>query len=225
MNPKEYMQSVLRTESSDLESILERIADTQAKPSGFVRLLHAAMGLCTEAGKFQDALRKYFFYGKGIDKVNLLEELGNLLWYITVATDALGGSFEEVMQINHNKLGTRNKEEFSDEKVIDGSCGNERTILKKDEEPTKEAKEFAIKTLNEVYEKLATQQRNCLEERQKLFAFSLPSTGNSEVPTQLDLNAARNLIRLGGIIDGIGQAKSSVNHERSELYDNNEEWY
>ena len=98
MNPKDYVKECLVTEARDMGPVLERLQNL-----GTVRLIHAMIGLCTETGEFQDALKKHIFYGKEIDKVNLKEELGDLCWYISIALDELGLSFEEIMQTNIDK--------------------------------------------------------------------------------------------------------------------------
>lgn len=123
MDPKTYVKGVLRNESRDFDSIRPRL-DGET-----IRLLHAAMGLVTEAGEFLDALKKHIFYGKPLDKTNLVEELGDTFWYIGVASDVLGISFEEIMQINHNKLFTRYSKGFSAEEANNRDLDAERDVL------------------------------------------------------------------------------------------------
>ena len=43
---------------------------------------HMQMGVKTELGELLDAFKKHYIYGKPLDKVNLLEEAGDVLWYI-----------------------------------------------------------------------------------------------------------------------------------------------
>lgn len=128
MNPKDYVKGVLTNESRDLAAIVARVI---TEPN--IRLLHAAMGFATEAGEFVDALKKHVFYGKPLDKTNLIEELGDLFWYLGVATDVLGISFEEVMQINHNKLFARYSKGFSSEEANTRDLARERKILEEKE--------------------------------------------------------------------------------------------
>lgn len=122
---KDYIEKVKETESIDLISIHDRIC-----PKRTTRLLHAGMGMCTEAGEFVDILKKFIFYGKEIDTVNAVEELGDLMWYIGVACDELGVSFEEVMEKNINKLRTRYaKAEFKDTAAKNRDLSAERKVL------------------------------------------------------------------------------------------------
>ena len=86
MQNKDYKEAALRTESNDFEAIQKRISSKRN-----IRLLHAGIGLATESGEFLDALKKAIFYGKELDRVNLQEEIGDLLWYCAIALDELGG--------------------------------------------------------------------------------------------------------------------------------------
>jgi NTP pyrophosphatase (non-canonical NTP hydrolase) len=125
MDNKEYIENVVKTESIDFEAIEKRLISVE-----ILRLLHASMGIETEAGEFLDVLKKFIFYGKTIDKVNLVEELGDLLWYVGIACDELSISFEEVMIKNINKLKTRYENNtFKDTKAVERNLKKERKIL------------------------------------------------------------------------------------------------
>ena len=116
ITPSLYMEGAVATESG-------------VEYGNHSRILHAAMGLCTEAGELMDQLKKHLFYGKELDDVNLIEEAGDLLWYLAVLFDELGTSFEEVMQINHDKLAKRYGEKFSSEAALHRDLEGERDIL------------------------------------------------------------------------------------------------
>lgn len=92
-------------------------------------LLHAAIGICTEGGEFLDALKKSMFYGKPLDKVNLREEIGDLMWYIAIACEALGTTIEEECQVNINKLRARYPDKFTSNDAINRDLEKERAIL------------------------------------------------------------------------------------------------
>lgn len=83
MNLESYITDVLRTESEAPLQVRTALHDPRA-----VRLLHAAMGACTESGELMDALKKHFFYGAPLDIPNIIEEIGDLMWYVGVAMDA-----------------------------------------------------------------------------------------------------------------------------------------
>ena len=124
MTPTEYVNEVLKTESFNIDEIKNRLS-----LNGMPRLLHACMGIQTEAGEFCDSIKKAIYYGKKLDVVNLIEELGDLLWYIGVASDVLDVSLESIMEINISKLRARYGEEFSEEAAINRSLDTEREIL------------------------------------------------------------------------------------------------
>lgn len=78
-------------------------------------LIHAGLGLAGEAGEFVDAVKKYAIYNKPLDKANLIEELGDLLWYIALACDTLGIDMDEVAKQNIDKLLLRYPDKYTDE--------------------------------------------------------------------------------------------------------------
>lgn len=77
-------------------------------------LLHAALGLTSEAGEFADAVKKNVVYGKPLDKENLIEELGDLLWFTSLACDVLNVDMAFVMEENIKKLQKRYPEKYTD---------------------------------------------------------------------------------------------------------------
>lgn len=99
----DFIEQALRTESDVVPTLT---------PDGF-RLLHAAMGMTTEAGEFMDALKKSFFYNRALDRTNLLEELGDILWYMAIALDALDSDFAAEADRVIRKLRTRFPEKFN----------------------------------------------------------------------------------------------------------------
>ena len=64
----------------------EVVLNPQAITSEFVRLLHSSMGIATEACELLEALVRVI-EGKELDKVNLAEELGDVMWYIGLMVD------------------------------------------------------------------------------------------------------------------------------------------
>lgn len=94
-----------------------------------VRLLHAAMGMCTETGEFMDMLKKHILYGRTIDNVNLEEELGDLQWYVALAIDELQTSFGFIFETNIKKLRARYPDRFSEFNANNRDLEAERKIL------------------------------------------------------------------------------------------------
>lgn len=124
MNSKSYIKDAIRTESNDFSAMNTRLGEDGAK-----RLLHAGIGLSTEAGEFLDALKKHIFYGKELDRVNLKEEIGDLFWYLAIACDELDVEFETLMERNIEKLRARYGEKFTQDRAEKRDLKIERQIL------------------------------------------------------------------------------------------------
>ena len=70
-------------------------------------ILHMAVGISGEAGELLDAIKKHVIYGKPLDWVNVVEELGDLEFYMEGLRQATGISRDEVLRANMAKLGAR----------------------------------------------------------------------------------------------------------------------
>ncbi len=125
MNATEYKQAALRTEPQSYAPISTRIGDSRTN----LRLLHAMMGLCTETGELQDALKKHIIYGKQLDSTNVIEEFSDCLWYIAIGLDACGASFEEVFDKNIAKLKARFPDKFTEHNALHRDLDAERKVL------------------------------------------------------------------------------------------------
>lgn len=127
MTPDEYVQLAIRTESRPNEEMQLRVSEQT-----ILRVLHGSMGLVTEAGELMDSLKRLIYYGKSLDTVNLIEELGDILWYVAIITDQLGISLETVMEKNIAKLKKRYPDKFDKEKAITRDLDAEYQALKQD---------------------------------------------------------------------------------------------
>lgn len=81
MDPKEYIKNVLITEARDFAPLQERFSQIRN-----IRLLHGAIGLASELAEIREMARDNDY----VDKVNLLEEMGDLFWYMGIIVDELG---------------------------------------------------------------------------------------------------------------------------------------
>jgi NTP pyrophosphatase (non-canonical NTP hydrolase) len=78
MNFQQYKPLALRTE--------------KPLPSTHLRLNHAILGLATENGEFTTTVKRIAIYEKPISVEfigHMREELGDLLWYVAIAADAI----------------------------------------------------------------------------------------------------------------------------------------
>jgi len=82
------------------------------------KLTLAALGLTGESGEVADHVKKALFQGHEIDPDHIAKELGDILWYIALACDAVGYSLDEVMQLNVEKLRKRYPNGFDVERSI-----------------------------------------------------------------------------------------------------------
>ena len=94
-------------------------------------LLHGAIGLSTEANELLSALKAHLFYGKPLDAVNMMEELGDCFWFMSLLADYFNVTFEELMEMNINKLKIRYPHKFEQDKAINRSYENERKAFEK----------------------------------------------------------------------------------------------
>lgn len=94
------------------------------------RLFHAIIGIVTESSELTEALLEGINSETDeFDRVNILEELGDLNWYQAIAIDTLSGSFQDVLRANIAKLYARYPEKFSQDAAINRDLTNERQVL------------------------------------------------------------------------------------------------
>lgn len=70
-------------------------------------LLHMAVGVAGEAGELLDQIKKASIYGKPVDVKNVIEELGDLEFYMQGIRAELELTRNMVLTANMVKLGTR----------------------------------------------------------------------------------------------------------------------
>lgn len=69
--------------------------------------LHMAVGVSGEAGELLDAVKKFVVYGKDLDRVNVVEEIGDIEFYLQGLRNAFDITREETLEVNIKKLGVR----------------------------------------------------------------------------------------------------------------------
>lgn len=99
-NGKDFAAMVARL-SKPGEQIKNELTPKQA------HLLHMAVGISGEAGELLDAVKKHTIYQKSLDITNVVEELGDLEFFMEGLRATLGISREEVLAKNINKLSAR----------------------------------------------------------------------------------------------------------------------
>lgn len=95
---------------SDYEDIVMLLAVYPDKGNNFV---YPALGLTGEAGEVADKIKKVLRDKQGklseSDRVSILKELGDVLWYLAAMASELKSSLKEVAGMNVSKLLDRNK--------------------------------------------------------------------------------------------------------------------
>ena len=74
-----------------------------------------ALGLAGEAGEVVDMVKKHLYHGHALDRQQVAEELGDLLWYVAGLCDVLSLNLDTVMAANLSKLRRRYPDGFSRE--------------------------------------------------------------------------------------------------------------
>lgn len=81
-------------------------------------LMHAALGLADEVGEFCKAVKASFVYDKPFDTENAVEELGDILFYISLACHALKIPMDLPAVKNIEKLYKRYPDKYSNEAAL-----------------------------------------------------------------------------------------------------------
>jgi len=77
--------------------------------------MHMAIGVSGEAGELLDAIKKGVIYRKPLDRENIVEELGDIEFYMEGLRASLGITREETIEANIAKLSVRyNGMKYSD---------------------------------------------------------------------------------------------------------------
>ena len=77
-------------------------------------LINGVMGLCGEAGEAIDIVKKHLAQGHALDREHLIEELGDIAWYIAEVASVLEIDLEEVFSRNIEKLKKRYPDGFNE---------------------------------------------------------------------------------------------------------------
>lgn len=81
-------------------------------------ILNGALGLSGESGEVADVVKKHLFQGHELNKDKIVDELGDVLWYIAIMAKGLGVNMEDIATHNVAKLKKRYPEGFDKEKSI-----------------------------------------------------------------------------------------------------------
>ena len=109
-NYTEFVKQTTSAPSLDYAVMANRLAELEANGVNTTQLLTAALGLSAEAGEFTEVVKKIFLQGKPYNEENVFHmkrELGDICWYLAQACMALDTTFDEVIEMNVEKLKAR----------------------------------------------------------------------------------------------------------------------
>ncbi len=107
---EEFVDAVTSDCSKDFVALADRMVELDREGANIERLTTAGVGLAAESGEFLEIVKKMVFQGKPWNDANrehLIIELGDVMWYVAQATQALGISFDDVIATNVKKLEKR----------------------------------------------------------------------------------------------------------------------
>lgn len=103
MNANEYQKLAMRTRNS---------------PNQTTALITGALGLTGEAGEVADHIKKWYDQGHELKADKIINELGDVCWYVALVATALDVSLSQVMEGNLEKLENRFPNGFEAERSI-----------------------------------------------------------------------------------------------------------
>ena len=104
--------------------------DFAEDPKVAIEIIHSIVGILTESGELAEALEAAITEKK-INRTNIIEEMGDLLWYIALLCNAMHTTIEEVGAINIGKLAVRYPEKFDPERAHERDLVAEEKMLKR----------------------------------------------------------------------------------------------
>ena len=106
----EFVYGVTSAPSTDYAALMSRLTALEAEDADTCKLLTAALGLTAESGEFTEVVKKIILQGKPYNEDNVFHmkrELGDICWYIAQACMALDTTFDEIIEMNVDKLKKR----------------------------------------------------------------------------------------------------------------------
>lgn len=117
----EYRHRFEKIGFQEYQGLAQRTSSTEPED----KLLNGLMGLNGEGGEAIDIMKKHLFQYHPLDKTKIIDELGDVLWYIVEACTGLGITMEELAAHNIKKLQKRYPEGFEADKSINRNDSNE----------------------------------------------------------------------------------------------------
>ena len=126
---EEFVAAVTSDCSTNFVDFADRIGELDREGANIERLLTAGVGINAEGGEFLEIIKKMVFQGKPWNEDNrehLIIELGDIMWYVAQATQALDISMEDVLDTNIRKLSKRYPDGTFDAYFSENRAANDR---------------------------------------------------------------------------------------------------
>jgi len=114
---QEYAYYTASDESKIFDKFISNLQIEQMETDvNLALLMTSSIGLASEGGEFSEIVKKVLFQGKTMDqsvRFHMERELGDILWYLSNACNALNINLQQVMEENERKIRARYPEGFS----------------------------------------------------------------------------------------------------------------
>ena len=112
MNYQDFVFTLTSKPSKDLNALVTRMWDIE-DTFNVAMLATTGLGLASEAGEYAEVVKKILFQGKEPSEENIFHmkrELGDILFYFTLACILLHTDINEIEEMNREKLSARYNE-------------------------------------------------------------------------------------------------------------------
>ena len=109
MNYKNFVETLTSEPSKDVEVFIERLKELDDTLNAAL-LATSGLGLASESGEYAEIVKKMLFQGKAPSEENIFHmkrELGDILFYFTLACILLHTDINEIEEMNRDKLAAR----------------------------------------------------------------------------------------------------------------------
>lgn len=113
IDTKKYIEFVRQTTSpasTDFNKLIERMKELDEDGVKLTHLLTFALGGSAEMREAIEIIKKCLLQGKPFNddaKIHILKECSDCFWYLAQFCIAMDVSFEDIMQVNYEKLSAR----------------------------------------------------------------------------------------------------------------------
>jgi len=94
---------------SEYRALAQRTSNTS---NASYKIENAVLGLNGEAGEVADVWKKYLFQGHELDREKMIDEAGDVLWYLAEMAEGLGITLTDIARHNIDKLKRRYPDGF-----------------------------------------------------------------------------------------------------------------